>query len=122
MKKVLATSEPSTHGGKADLFCSFQSDARLRVDNFRRRFTSLPQVRGGRIKVFAVMAKSRTTTAPDIPTVDEAGAPGLYISPWQAVWAPKGQSEGTSSQNSTPRCVRALNDPDNPQETRRAEL
>src|SRR5262249_12071077 len=35
--------------------------------------TSLPQLRAGRIKVVAVMAKSRTATAPDIPTVDEAG-------------------------------------------------
>jgi tripartite-type tricarboxylate transporter receptor subunit TctC len=52
--------------------------------------TCLPQLRGGRIKVFAVMAKNRTTTAPDIPTVDEAGSPGLYIAPWQAIWAPKG--------------------------------
>jgi tripartite-type tricarboxylate transporter receptor subunit TctC len=52
--------------------------------------TSLPQFRGGRIKIFAVMAKSRTVTAPEIPTVDEAGAPGLHISPWQAMWAPKG--------------------------------
>src|SRR5262249_19837171 len=30
------------------------------------------------------------TTAPDIPTVDEAGSPGLYIAPWQAIWAPNG--------------------------------
>jgi tripartite-type tricarboxylate transporter receptor subunit TctC len=52
--------------------------------------TSLPQFRAGRIKIFAVMAKSRTANAPDIPTVDEAGAPGLHISPWQAIWAPKG--------------------------------
>jgi tripartite-type tricarboxylate transporter receptor subunit TctC len=52
--------------------------------------TSLPQFRGGRIKIFAVMAKSRTATAPDIPTVDEAGAPGVYIEPWQAMFAPKG--------------------------------
>ena len=52
--------------------------------------TALPQFRGGRIKVFAVMAKSRTATAPEVPTVDEAGAPGLHISPWQAMWAPKG--------------------------------
>jgi tripartite-type tricarboxylate transporter receptor subunit TctC len=52
--------------------------------------TSLPQFRGGRIKIFAVMAASRTATAPDIPTVDEAGAPGAYIEPWQAMFAPKG--------------------------------
>jgi tripartite-type tricarboxylate transporter receptor subunit TctC len=51
--------------------------------------TSLPQFRAGRIKIFAVMANSRTATAPDIPTVDEAGAPGAYIEPWQAMFAPK---------------------------------
>jgi tripartite-type tricarboxylate transporter receptor subunit TctC len=52
--------------------------------------TALPQFRAGGIKVFAVMTQRRTATAPDVPTVDEAGAPGLYISPWQAIWAPKG--------------------------------
>ena len=52
--------------------------------------TCLPQLRADRIKVFAVMAKSRMTTSPDIPTVDEAGLPGLYLAPWQAIWAPKG--------------------------------
>jgi tripartite-type tricarboxylate transporter receptor subunit TctC len=52
--------------------------------------TCLPQLRAGRIKVLAVMAKRRTANAPDVPTVDEAGSPGLYIAPWQAIWAPKG--------------------------------
>lgn len=52
--------------------------------------TCLPQLRAGRIKVLAVMAKSRTAHAADVPTVDEAGSPGLYIAPWQAIWAPKG--------------------------------
>jgi len=52
--------------------------------------TSLPQFRAGRIKIFAVMAKNRTANAPEIPTVDEAGAPGLHMSPWHAIWAPKG--------------------------------
>ena len=27
---------------------------------------------------------------PDIPTVDEAGIPGLYVSTWYGLWAPKG--------------------------------
>ena len=52
--------------------------------------TALPQFRAGHIKVFAVTAKSRTATAPEVPTVDEAGVPGLHISPWQAMWAPNG--------------------------------
>jgi len=52
--------------------------------------TSLPQFRAGHIKIFAALAKSRTAKAPEIPTVDEAGVPGLYLAPWQAMWAPKG--------------------------------
>jgi tripartite-type tricarboxylate transporter receptor subunit TctC len=51
---------------------------------------SMPQVRAGTIKAYAVTAKTRLPAAPDIPTVDEAGVPGLYISVWYGLWAPKG--------------------------------
>jgi tripartite-type tricarboxylate transporter receptor subunit TctC len=51
---------------------------------------SLPHVRAGAIKAYAVMAKTRLGAAPGIPTVDEAGLPGFYMSAWQAVWVPKG--------------------------------
>jgi tripartite-type tricarboxylate transporter receptor subunit TctC len=51
---------------------------------------SLPQVRGGSIKAYAVTDKARLAAAPDIPTVDEAGVPGLHISIWHALWMPKG--------------------------------
>jgi tripartite-type tricarboxylate transporter receptor subunit TctC len=51
---------------------------------------SLPQVRGGTIKAYAVTAESRLPSAPDIPTVDEAGLAGFHFSFWQALWAPKG--------------------------------
>jgi tripartite-type tricarboxylate transporter receptor subunit TctC len=51
---------------------------------------ALPQVRAGAIKAYAVTAKSRLAVAPDIPTVDEAGVPGLYVSGWFGVFAPKG--------------------------------
>ena len=51
---------------------------------------SLPQVRAGAIKAFAVTDKARLAAAPEIPTVDEAGAPGLHISIWHALWMPKG--------------------------------
>src|SRR5205807_4344901 len=51
---------------------------------------SLPQVRAGSIKAFAVTEKTRLAAAPDIPTVDEAGVPGLHISIWHALWMPKG--------------------------------
>jgi tripartite-type tricarboxylate transporter receptor subunit TctC len=50
---------------------------------------STAQVQAGTIKAFAVTAKTRLPSAPDIPTVDEAGAPGLYISVWYGLWVPK---------------------------------
>jgi tripartite-type tricarboxylate transporter receptor subunit TctC len=52
--------------------------------------TSLPQVHAGFIKAYAVTANSRLPAAPDIPTADEAGLPGMYLSVWFALWAPKG--------------------------------
>jgi len=51
---------------------------------------SLPHVRAGTIKVFAVAAASRLPSAPDVPTVDEAGLPGFHFPFWQALWVPKG--------------------------------
>jgi tripartite-type tricarboxylate transporter receptor subunit TctC len=50
---------------------------------------SLPQLRAGSIKAYAVTARRRLTAAPSIPTVDEVGLTGLYVSSWQALWAPK---------------------------------
>jgi tripartite-type tricarboxylate transporter receptor subunit TctC len=52
--------------------------------------TVLPQVRAGTIKAYVVTDKSRLASAPEIPTVDEAGLPGFYLSNWFALYAPKG--------------------------------
>ena len=71
---------------------------------------SLPQVRAGTIQAYAVLAKSRLSVAPDIPTVDEAGLPGLYVSSWQAIWAPKGTPKSAIGKLNGA-VVEALNDP-----------
>jgi tripartite-type tricarboxylate transporter receptor subunit TctC len=52
--------------------------------------SALPNVRAGKIRAYAVTAKTRLDSAPEIPTVDEAGLPGLYMSVWSALWVPKG--------------------------------
>jgi tripartite-type tricarboxylate transporter receptor subunit TctC len=57
---------------------------------FDQAVNSLPHVRGGKIKAYAVTAKTRLVSAPEIPTVDEAGLRGFYISIWSGMWAPKG--------------------------------
>jgi tripartite-type tricarboxylate transporter receptor subunit TctC len=51
---------------------------------------SMAQVKAGSVKAFAVTARERLPSAPNVPTVDEAGAPGLYISVWYGLWVPKG--------------------------------
>jgi tripartite-type tricarboxylate transporter receptor subunit TctC len=61
---------------------------------------ALPQARAGTIRAYTVMADRRIESGPDIPTVDEAGAPGLYLSVWSGLWAPKGTPKGI---------IRALN-------------
>jgi len=57
---------------------------------FDQAANSLPQVRAGQIRAYAVTAKNRIPSAPDIPTVDEAGLPGFYVAVWHALWVPKG--------------------------------
>jgi tripartite-type tricarboxylate transporter receptor subunit TctC len=57
---------------------------------FDQASNSLPHVRNGKIKAYAVTANTRLATAPEIPTVDEAGVPGFYLSVWTGMWAPKG--------------------------------
>ena len=52
--------------------------------------SAIPQFRAGRIKVFAVTAKTRLAAVPEIPTVDEAGVSEYYLAPWHAIWAPRG--------------------------------
>jgi tripartite-type tricarboxylate transporter receptor subunit TctC len=52
--------------------------------------SAVPLARAGSVKALAVMSGSRLAAAPDIPTVDEAGLPGLHVSLWNALWAPKG--------------------------------
>jgi len=50
----------------------------------------LPLVRAGKLRAYAVTAGARLAVAPEIPTVDEAGVPGLYVSAWSALFAPRG--------------------------------
>jgi len=63
--------------GQVDLFCPEASN-------------SLPLVKGGKVKAFAVLAKRRWAAAPEVPTIDEAGLPGLYIPFWHGLFVPAG--------------------------------
>ncbi len=52
--------------------------------------TLLPQVKSGRLRALAVTSGKRSTLAPEIPTIAEAGVPGYDASGWFGMVAPAG--------------------------------
>jgi tripartite-type tricarboxylate transporter receptor subunit TctC len=71
---------------------------------------SLPHVRNGAITAYAVTATSRLASAPEIPTVDEAGLPGFHVSIWYGLWAPRGTPKAVIDKLSVA-AMEALADP-----------
>jgi tripartite-type tricarboxylate transporter receptor subunit TctC len=51
---------------------------------------TLPQVRAGALKAIVNLSPQRSPSIADIPSADDAGAPGLYVSGWFGLYAPKG--------------------------------
>jgi tripartite-type tricarboxylate transporter receptor subunit TctC len=51
---------------------------------------TLQHARAGSIKAHAVCANARLASAPEFPTVDEAGLPGYHVALWHGLWMPKG--------------------------------
>jgi tripartite-type tricarboxylate transporter receptor subunit TctC len=49
-----------------------------------------PQIKGGKVKAYAVTTKTRVKSLPEIPTADEAGLKGFEVTVWHGMWAPKG--------------------------------
>jgi tripartite-type tricarboxylate transporter receptor subunit TctC len=48
------------------------------------------QIKGGKIKVYAVTSEKRVPSLPDVPTTTEAGLPNYKIGIWHGLYAPKG--------------------------------
>jgi tripartite-type tricarboxylate transporter receptor subunit TctC len=57
-----------------------------------------------------VTARTRLPAAPEIPTVDEAGLPGLYIAIWHGIWVPRGTPKDVIAKLNAA-VVEALSDP-----------
>jgi tripartite-type tricarboxylate transporter receptor subunit TctC len=83
--------------GNVDLMCDFSSN-------------SLPFYRAGQIKAIAVMSRHRWAGAPEVPTFDEMGVIGIYVSFWHGLWAPKGTPKEIVAKLNTA-VVNALADP-----------
>ena len=49
-----------------------------------------PQIKGGKVKAFAVTSKARVPSMPQLPTLDESGLKNFEVSVWHGLYAPKG--------------------------------
>src|SRR5689334_3496989 len=52
--------------------------------------TSVPHIRSGKLRAFAVSSAKRAPSLPEVPTMQEAGFRGFDMSQWQGVLAPAG--------------------------------
>ncbi len=58
--------------------------------SFENIITVVPHIKAGKLRALAVTTAQRSSVAPDVPTLAEAGLAGFEISSWQAVFAPAG--------------------------------
>jgi tripartite-type tricarboxylate transporter receptor subunit TctC len=64
-------------GGQVDFMCDQTTN-------------TTSQLKGGKIKGYAVTSKTRVATLPDLPTLNESGLPGFEVAVWHGLYAPKG--------------------------------
>jgi tripartite-type tricarboxylate transporter receptor subunit TctC len=64
-------------GGQVDIMCDQTTN-------------TAEQIKGGTIKAYAVTSPARLEIFPDLPTVAEAGLPGVEVAIWHGIYAPKG--------------------------------
>lgn len=64
-------------GGQVDIMCDQTTN-------------TTEQIKGGTIKAYAVTSPARLGIFPDLPTVSESGLPGMEVSIWHGIYAPKG--------------------------------
>lgn len=73
--------------------------------------SSLPHVRGNRLRALAVTSAKRSRVAPDIPTVAESGVPGFEITNWSGVFAPAATPQDVVKKLNT-ELIKGLNRPE----------
>ena len=64
-------------GGQVDFMCDQTTN-------------TTSQIKGGKVKAYAVTTKTRVPSLPTIPTATEAGLPGFEVAVWHGLYAPKG--------------------------------
>jgi tripartite-type tricarboxylate transporter receptor subunit TctC len=74
-------------GGAPATQALLAGDTQFMFDNLAN---AMAQVKGGKLRALAVTTAKRSSLAPDLPTMAEAGLPGFDISTWYGLFAPAG--------------------------------
>jgi tripartite-type tricarboxylate transporter receptor subunit TctC len=64
-------------GGQVDFMCDQTTN-------------TTPQIKGGKVKAYAVTTSGRVKSLPDLPTMQEVGLKDFHVGIWHGMWAPKG--------------------------------
>jgi tripartite-type tricarboxylate transporter receptor subunit TctC len=64
-------------GGQVDFMCDQTTN-------------TTSQIKGGKIRAYAVTTKAKVESLPDLPTLDKSGLPGFEVAVWHGIYAPKG--------------------------------
>ena len=64
-------------GGQVDILCD-------------QTTSTTGQIKGGKVKAYAVTSPKRLASLPDLPTLDESGVTGADVGIWHGLYAPKG--------------------------------
>ena len=87
----LQTGAPITHvpykGGGPAMTDLLGGQVQMMFDNMA---SSLPQIKAGKLKAFAVTTPKRSALAPDLPTMAEAGIKDFDVFTWWGLFAPAG--------------------------------
>jgi tripartite-type tricarboxylate transporter receptor subunit TctC len=64
-------------GGQVDFMCDQTTN-------------TTQQIKGGKVKAYAVTTRKRVPSLPNLPTLDESGLKGFEVAVWHGIWAPHG--------------------------------
>jgi tripartite-type tricarboxylate transporter receptor subunit TctC len=64
-------------GGQVDFMCDQTTN-------------TTPQIKGGKVKGYAVTTPARVKSLPDMPTLQESGLKDFHVGVWHGMYAPKG--------------------------------
>ena len=78
---------------------------------FANTLSVLPLTRGGRLRALGISGAKRSTAAPEIPTIAEAGMKGFEASTWFGIFSPAGTPPAILQRLST-EIVRIVQQPD----------